>query len=69
MPPCIPPKQNRNQPIQSSKRLYKMRHKVENLLANLKDWRAALQHATTAVHLSWALSSSWPLPLSSGYES
>jgi len=39
--PCIPPKRNRNQPIHSSKRLYTMGHKVENLFAKLakhKDW-------------------------------
>ena len=45
-----------------------VRHKVENLLAKRKDWRP-ITTATTAMHPSSALPSSWPLPESSGYES
>ena len=37
--PCIPSRRNRNKPIPYCKRLYRMRHKVENLFARLKDWR------------------------------
>ena len=37
--PCIPPGRNRNKRLPYSKGLYKMRHKVENRLAKLKDWR------------------------------
>ena len=36
--PCIPPSRNRNQRVTDSKRLYNMGHKVERLLARLKDW-------------------------------
>ena len=37
--PSIPSRRNRNQRLPYSKKLYKMRHKVENLFAKLKDWR------------------------------
>jgi len=36
IPSCIPPRRNRSKRVPSSKRLYKMRHTVENLLARLK---------------------------------
>ena len=37
--PCIPPKKNRKVQIQYDKKLYKQRHKVENMFGRLKDWR------------------------------
>ena len=37
--PCIPARRNRKKPISYCKRLYRMRHKVENLFARLRDWR------------------------------
>ena len=37
--PFTPARRNRNKPIPYGKRLYRMRHKVENLFARLKDWR------------------------------
>ena len=37
--PCIPPKKNRKETIDYCKATYKIRHKVENLFAKLKDWR------------------------------
>ncbi|KLN59081.1 transposase [Kiloniella spongiae] len=37
--PCIPPRSNRKTKHRYSKKLYKQRHKVENMFAKLKDWR------------------------------
>ena len=37
--PCIPSKKNRKQQILHDKKLYKQRHKVENMFGRLKDWR------------------------------
>lgn len=37
--PCIPPRKNRNNPTGYCKKLYKTRHKVENMFGKLKDWR------------------------------
>jgi len=37
--PCIPSSRSRKVPSSYDKRLYKKRHRVENLFANLKDWR------------------------------
>jgi putative transposase len=36
---CIPPKRNRNIQHAFDKQLYKTRHKIENMLGKLKDWR------------------------------
>ena len=36
--PCIRSRRNRKQRVRCSKRLYKMGHRVENLLAKVKDW-------------------------------
>jgi transposase len=36
---CIPPRSNRTALSSYSKKLYKQRHKIENMFANLKDWR------------------------------
>lgn len=37
--PCIPSKKNRKQQIPHDKKLYRQRHKVENMFGRLKDWR------------------------------
>jgi transposase len=37
--PYFPPRSNRTAPRSYSKTLYKQRHKVENMIAKLKDWR------------------------------
>ncbi len=37
--PCIPPRRCRKKPVRYSKRLYRKRHKIENLFSRLKDWR------------------------------
>ena len=37
--PCIPSSRSRRTPYPYDKALYRQRHKVENLLAKLKDWR------------------------------
>jgi transposase len=37
--PCIPPRKGRNSPTGYCKKLYKQRHKVENMFGRLKDWR------------------------------
>ena len=39
IPPCLPSRRHGNKRVPYSKRLCKMRHRVENLLARLKDWR------------------------------
>ncbi|MYI88423.1 MAG: hypothetical protein F4074_07635 [Synechococcus sp. SB0672_bin_10] len=52
--PCIPSTPNRNKRLPSSKRLYKMRHTVENLFAKLKDRRpsATRYHRYARIFLS-----------------
>lgn len=37
--PCIPPRAGRTATIFFDKTTYKLRHKIENLFAKLKDWR------------------------------
>lgn len=37
--PCIPSKTNPKVPIPHDTVLYRLRHKVENMLGKLKDWR------------------------------
>ncbi len=37
--PCIPSRANRKKKIPHDKNLYRQRHKVENILGRLKDWR------------------------------
>ncbi|WP_164549734.1 transposase, partial [Altericroceibacterium xinjiangense] len=36
---CIPSKKNRKVQIQHDSVLYRQRHKIENMLGRLKDWR------------------------------
>lgn len=37
--PCIPPRAKRKTPARYSPTLYKLRHRIENMFAKLKDWR------------------------------
>ncbi len=37
--PCIPSRVNRKIPIPHNRTLYRQRHKIENMLGKLKDWR------------------------------
>ena len=37
--PCIPSQKSRKKPIPHDKAHYKLRHKIENMFARLKDWR------------------------------
>lgn len=37
--PCIPSRAGRKVPIQHDTDLYRLRHKIENMFARLKDWR------------------------------
>jgi len=37
--PCIPSRAGRKAPIQHDADLYRLRHKIENMFARLKDWR------------------------------
>jgi transposase len=36
---CIPPTRSRKAPIAYDETLYRQRHKIENMLGRLKDWR------------------------------
>ena len=49
--PCIPSRRNRNEKVPYSKRLYKMRHKVENLFAKLKDWQPIATRYDRCAHI------------------
>lgn len=48
--PCIPPKKNRKIQIAYDKELYKQRHKVENMLGRLKDWRRIAMRYDRGTH-------------------
>ena len=66
--PCIPSRRNRNKRVPHSKRLYKMRHKVENLFAKLKDWRRIATRYDRRAHIFLSAVLLGALS-SSGYES
>ncbi len=48
--PCIPPKRNRTKPIAYDAKLYKKRHKIENMFARLKDWRRIAMRYDRCAH-------------------
>jgi transposase len=48
--PCIPPKKNIKIQIEYDKRLYKQRHKVQNMFAKLKDWRIVVTRYDRYAH-------------------
>lgn len=37
--PCIPSRRNRKDAIQHDTKIYRSRHKIENMFGRLKDWR------------------------------
>ena len=49
--PCIPPRRNRNKKVLYSKKLYKMRHKVEDLFAKCKNWRRVTTPCDRCAHI------------------
>jgi putative transposase len=48
--PCIPAKKNRKQKIKFNGKLYKQRHKVENMFGKLKDWRRVATRYDRCAH-------------------
>jgi len=48
--PCIPGRKNRKQHVEYDKTLYKQRHKIENMLAKLKDWRRVATRYDRCAH-------------------
>ena len=36
---CIPSRANRKEPVEHDRKLYRQRHKIENMFGRLKDWR------------------------------
>jgi len=48
--PCIPPRKNRKRRIRYDKKLYKKRHKVENMFAKIKDWRRIAMRYDRCAH-------------------
>jgi transposase len=47
---CIPPKQNRKQPIPYDKALYRQRHRIEIMFGRLKDWRRIAMRYDRCAH-------------------
>jgi len=47
---CIPPRKGRNNPQDYCKKLYKTRHKVENMFGKLKDWRRVATRYDRCAH-------------------
>ena len=39
IPACIPARRGRRNPASHDRKLYRQRHRIENLFARLKDWR------------------------------
>ena len=52
--PCIPSKRNRKISVEYDKTLYKKRHKVENMVAKLKDWRRIATRYDRCAHTFFA---------------
>jgi transposase len=48
--PCIPPKKNRKTKYRYDKKLYKERHKVENMFGRIKDWRRIAMRYDRCAH-------------------
>lgn len=42
--PCIPSRRNRKEIIPHDTKLYRSRHKIENMFGRLKDWRVGATH-------------------------
>ena len=48
--PCIPPRKNRIKDIPYDKKIYKKRHKIENIFAKIKDWRRIAMRYDRCAH-------------------
>ncbi len=48
--PCVPAKKNRKQKIKFNGKLYKQRHKFENMFGKLKDWRRVATRYDRCAH-------------------
>jgi transposase len=48
--PCIPSRKNRKRPFDYDKTLYRQRHKIENMLAKLKDRRRVATRYDRCAH-------------------
>ena len=48
--PCIPPKKNRKTQHKYDAKLYKQRHKVENMFGKFKDWRRIAMRYDRCAH-------------------
>ncbi len=49
--PCITPRHCRKTPVHYSKRLDRMRHKIENPFSRLKDWRRVATRYDGGAHV------------------
>lgn len=48
--PCIPSKINRIYAFRHNKKLYRQRHKIENMFGRLKDWRRIAMRYDRCAH-------------------
>ena len=48
--PCIPLRKTRKRRVRYDKKLYKKRHKVENMFAKIKDWRPIAMRYDRCAH-------------------
>ncbi len=51
IPPSIPPRRCRKKPVHYSKRLYRKRHKIENLFSRQKGWRTITTRYDGCAHV------------------
>ena len=48
--PCIPGRKNRNVQLDDDAKLYRQRHRIENMFAKLKDWRRVATRYDRCAH-------------------
>ena len=48
--PCIPGQKNRKVPLAYDPKLYRQRHRIENMFAKLKDWRRVATRYDRCAH-------------------
>lgn len=48
--PCIPPRCGRKQRIPHDRKLYRQRHRIENMFGRLKDWRRIAMRYDRCAH-------------------
>jgi transposase len=48
--PCIPSSKSRKRPYPYDKTLYRLRHRIENMFAKLKDWRRVATRYDRCAH-------------------